>query len=61
MISFAVRSIAVVVAGHLQMHSAWNTDGFIISGLAGFKAIPFLIKLKNEVHIMLKTNKDKVG
>lgn len=45
MISFAVRSLAVVVAGVVA--DALGMDMmFIISALAGFTAIPFLIKLK---------------
>ncbi|WP_289020667.1 MFS transporter [Desulfobacter postgatei] len=45
MISFAVRSIAVVAAGALADAFGLNMM-FIISALAGFTAIPFLIKLK---------------
>ncbi len=45
MVSFAVRSIAVVAVGALG--DAFGMENmFIISALAGFLAIPFLLKLK---------------
>lgn len=45
MVSFAVRSLAVVLAGVLG--DAFGMDNmFIISALVGFAAIPFLIKLE---------------
>ena len=49
MISFAVRSLAVVVAGVLADSFGLNMM-FIISALAGFTAFPFLIKLKGVVN-----------
>lgn len=45
MISFAVRSLAVVAAGAIADVFGMNMM-FIVSALAGFTAIPFLIKLK---------------
>jgi FSR family fosmidomycin resistance protein-like MFS transporter len=45
MLSFAVRSLAVVAAGAIADVFGMNMM-FIISALAGFTAIPFLIKLK---------------
>jgi len=45
MISFAVRSLAVVASGAAADAFGLNMM-FIISGLAGFTAIPFLVKLK---------------
>lgn len=46
MVSFAMRSIAVVVVGALG--DAFGLENmFIISAVAGFMAIPFLLKLKN--------------
>ncbi len=45
MISFAVRSLAVVVAGAIADAFGLNMM-FIVAALAGFTAIPFLIKLK---------------
>ncbi len=46
MVSFAVRSLAVVVVGALG--DAFGLDNmFIISAVTGFAAIPFLFKLKN--------------
>ncbi|WP_321494357.1 MFS transporter [uncultured Desulfobacter sp.] len=45
MISFAVRSLAVVAAGAIADAFGMNMM-FIIAALAGFTAIPFLIKLK---------------
>ncbi|WDP90501.1 MAG: MFS transporter [Desulfobacter sp.] len=45
MVSFAVRSLAVVLAGALG--DAFGLDNmFIISAVAGFGALPFLLKLK---------------
>jgi FSR family fosmidomycin resistance protein-like MFS transporter len=45
MVSFAVRSLAVVVVGALG--DAFGLDNmFIISAVTGFTAIPFLFKLK---------------
>jgi len=45
MISFAVRSLAVVAAGAIADVFGMNIM-FIVSALAGFTAIPFLIQLK---------------
>lgn len=46
MISFAVRSIAVFLAG-IMADAAGLENMFVFSALFGFAAIPFLIKLKN--------------
>jgi len=46
MVSFAVRSFAVVVVGFIG-DVAGLENMFIISGLIGFAAIPFLLKFKN--------------
>lgn len=49
MISFAVRSLAVVVAG--AMGDAFGMDYmFIISAVAGFTALPFLLNLKKRIN-----------
>jgi FSR family fosmidomycin resistance protein-like MFS transporter len=45
MLSFAVRSLAVVAAGAIADVFGMNMM-FIISAMVGFTAIPFLIKLK---------------
>jgi len=45
MISFAVRALAVVAAGAIADVFGMNMM-FIISAIAGFTALPFLIKLK---------------
>ncbi len=46
MISFAVRSLAVFLAGIIG-DLAGLENMFMVSGLIGFFAIPFLLKLKN--------------
>jgi len=45
MISFAVRSLAVFLAGIIG-DLAGLENIFIVSALIGFTAIPFLLKLK---------------
>lgn len=48
MISFAVRSLAVLIAGIIGDFAGLE-NMFIVSALIGFCAIPFLLKLGNEI------------